>query len=333
MVSAVHRPSVGLSISLTGRYAGHGLQVLQAAQLWAERSGVEIVHYDDGSRIGRAAENAERLLEHDRVRILLGPYSSSLAREVTAVAEAHGRVLWNHGGSSDEIAGPHVVSTPTPASRYFAALPSWLQRAVPDIRTITILSSGRGSFAPHVARGLAGEAAAMGYAVEHVDLARQPPPGAEVLVLAGSFEEEVEVMRSRPEARVIAAVAAGVSGFHEALGALADGVVGPSQWEPDPHSDWFARTFEERFGRQPDYPAAGAFAMGLVIDECIRRAGSLHDHRLREVAVDLDVETFYGRFRIDAQTGRQIGHRMLLVQWAHGRTRVIGGGRPAARQA
>jgi len=49
--------------------------------------------------------------------------SSGLALPVAEVAHEQGKVLWNHGGSSDEILNrgwPHLVSTPTPASDYRA---------------------------------------------------------------------------------------------------------------------------------------------------------------------------------------------------------------------
>jgi branched-chain amino acid transport system substrate-binding protein len=37
----------------------------------------------------------------------------------------------------------------------------------------------------------------------------------------------------------------------------------------------------------------------------------------------LDFTTFYGRYRIDPRTGRQLGHRMPVVQWQGGRKVVI----------
>jgi hypothetical protein len=37
----------------------------------------------------------------------------------------------------------------------------------------------------------------------------------------------------------------------------------------------------------------------------------------------LDCNTFYGRFRIDAQSGKQVGHRILLIRWREGRKVVL----------
>jgi ABC-type branched-subunit amino acid transport system substrate-binding protein len=152
----------------------------------------------------------------------------------------------------------------------------------------------------------------------------------EVLILAASFQDEVRLTRTRhlwPDSvREIAAVAAGVHAFQKELQEVAEGVIGPSQWEPgvrfpaaqSPDSLWFLRNFRQRFGQVPEYTAAGSFAGGLVLAECVRQAGSLEDNQLREVVAALDLHTFYGRFRIDPATGRQIGHGISLVRWKQG---------------
>ena len=315
--------TAGLSVSLTGKFARCGLDAFQAMQLWAESANAQLVYYDDESHALHAVDHSRRLLERDCVNILFGPYSSGLARAVAKVAEEHRKILWNYGGSSDEVAGRWVVCTPSPASQYFRQLPRWLAENEPDLSKITVMRSTCGTFAGHVAQGFAREAQAAGYSVELVPFSEVSSRIREVLVLAGSFEEEVRIIRSRPGARIIAAVAAGVSAFQEAVGPLADGVIGPSQWESGPKSEWFVRRFQEQFGRPPEYIAASAFAAGLVAAECIRRAASLDDRRLREVAADLDLETFYGRFRIDAETGRQTAHQITLVRWEQRRKVVI----------
>jgi hypothetical protein len=45
--------------------------------------------------------------------------------------------------------------------------------------------------------------------------------------------------------------------------------------------------------------AAQAFALGVVIMECVRRAGSLEDQALPSAARGLDTTTLYGRFLLD----------------------------------
>ena len=85
-----------------------------------------------------------------------------------------------------------------------------------------------------------------------------------------------------------------------------------------PTSHWFLDSFQRQFGQTPDYIAAGSFAAGLVLTECIRQAASLDDEKLRSTASDLDCNPFYGRFRIDSRTGIQTGHGVLLIRWQGG---------------
>jgi len=356
--------TVGVSVSLTGRFSRQGQQALDGIRLWESyvnaqggltlsahaRRRARLIYYDDQSQISRARQNVFRLLREDRVDILLGPYSSGLTMAVAKVAEEHRKVLWNHGGSSDEIFGPahrYLVTTASPASDYLRGLPHWLTKNAPGLKRIAILHSTQGSFTSQVARGVVEAAKRLrSHSVELISLNSPVGDtralvrgleslGAEVLGLAGSFSDEVLIMQTRRHwpatPRVVAAVAAGVQAFYQELSEAAEGVLGPSQWEPDvrfpeingPDSGWFVQNFRQRFGQLPDYTAAGGFAVGLVLAECIRRAGSLEDERLRQVADELDFHTFYGRFRIDPRTGRQIGHRILLTQWQRGRKVVL----------
>ena len=347
---------IGLSISLSGGFHLQGRQALQGSLLWqsyinaqggiavgnGEKRSVRLIWYDDHSQISCARKNVLRLLREDQIDILFGPYSSSLTMAVVEIAEEYKKVLWNHGGSSDEISRHsrrYLVGIASPASDYLRALPHWLAEESPALSRICVLYSDRGTFGWQVARGIMESAAAT--ACQSVELVPINLPlknhdtllrtlcdiGPEIVVLAGSFQDELGIMRTRHRwpstVRAVAAVAAGVRAFSAQLVQIADGVLGPSQWEPGmtfpniagPTSDWFLDSFQRQFDQPPDYIAAGSFATGLVLTECIRHATSLDDEKLRNTASDLDCNTFYGRFLIDSRTGIQTGHRVLLIRW------------------
>ncbi len=367
--SAMPKPRelrIGLSISLTGKFARQGHQALNAVRLWAastdeqdgvevggERRRVRILYYDDESRASKTRENIARLVQKKRVHILFGPYSSGLTLAAADIAAEYGRMMWSHGGTSDAIyqrGFSHVMGVGSPASEYFRSLPLWLERNRPALSKIVVAHSPMGTFAAKVTRGITEAAVALGHhSVDLLTLASHKPADLvrelearqpQAVVLASTFEEEVRMLESRPlwpdSVDCVAAVAAGVHALQEQLGAAAEGTVGPSQWEPGvtfpeaigPDSEWFLQAFEQRFGGTPDYPATAAFAAGLLVAECIRRAGSLEQGRVRDAAARLDCDTLFGRFRIDPLTGRQTGHRMLLVHWSGGRKIVLGGYEP-----
>jgi branched-chain amino acid transport system substrate-binding protein len=355
--------TVGLSVSCSGRFHVQGQQALHGLLLWqslvnaqggmavSANRPVRLIWYDDFSQVHQARTNVLRLLREDKVDILFGPYSSGLTMSVAEIAEEYRKVLWNYGGSSDEIFRRdrrYLVGIASPASDYLRALPRWLAAECPALGRICVLYSGRGAFAWHVARGILESALGVGRHSTHLVpinvswddhetmLGVLSGIAPEIVVLVGSLQDELGIMRIRDRwpttVHAVAAVAAGVSVFSTQLGSIADGVLGPSQWEPTmannpdilgPTRDWFLDNFEQKFHQPPDYVAAGSFAAGLVLTECIRRAATLDDEVLRKAANDSDLNTLYGQFRIDARTGLQTGHRVQLIRWEGGHKVVL----------
>jgi branched-chain amino acid transport system substrate-binding protein len=297
-----------------------------------------------------AAALVERLIVADRVDLLVGPYSSALALAVAPVAERHGKVLWNHGGSSDAVHQRGfrlVVSLPTPASRYLAEVLGMVHAVDPSATRVALLHGARGTF-PRAAVGGA-EAYARGHGLDVVLTAPYPEPGGDVAELVarvaahrphvvlgvGRTEADLALARElrarRVPLRVAGLVAAALWSFGRALGDEAEGFVGPSQWEPGargqpdvgPSGAAFVARYRERFGEEPDYPAAQAYAAGLIAQACAEAAGSLRDEALREAAARLRLTTFYGAFALDPATGEQVGHRLVVAQWQDGAKPVV----------
>ena len=353
----------GAALSLSGRFMNQGEQARRGLVLWAEdvnaaggltvgtagRSKVDLVIHDDASRSREAADLAERLIVRDRIDLLFGPYSSVLTLVAAPVAERHAKLLWNHGGSSDVVnqrGFHHVVSVLSPASRYFDGVLEMVGATAPEARRLALVYGASGTFP----RAVIGEAEACARQQEFEVVFREPYPRdgesmaalvtevaaarPDLILGAGTTETELEFARSLREAGLktaIALVAAPIELFGETLGTDAEGFIGPSQWEPGvayrpdfgPTSAEFVARFRQRFGAEPDYPAAQAYAAGLVAQQCIHTAGTLHDAALLEVAHRLALTTFYGDFRLDEVTGEQVGHALVVVQWQDRAKRVV----------
>jgi branched-chain amino acid transport system substrate-binding protein len=351
----------GASVSVSGSYALQGRQVLAGLRAWVEvvnageglrvhgagaKAPVRLVYYDDASSPAKAAANAERLLDADAVEVLIGPYASDLTRAVLPVARRRGRVLWNHGGASDDIhvEGGRTVGILTPVSRYFGGLIELARSLDRDAARVTVLHR-RGSSFGHLAalgvRAVASDAmfvtdvitySSLGSDLPRVmaSLERQSP---DVVISAGSFEDEVVLARALVESgltvKAVGLAAAAMQEFLQALGTDAEGFLGPSQWEPrlayvpdfGPGPDEVTEGIRAQ-GAPPDYPAAQAYAACLIAQRCLEEAGA-DDESLWRAACALDCATFFGRFHIDPATGLQLGHEMVLVQWRRGRKPVV----------
>lgn len=318
---------------------------------------LELVQYNDESRPAAAERLTKRLIRDDEVDILLGPYSSRLTRAAAPVADAHEMVLWNHSGATDALyddGSQWLVSVLAPASHYFHGLLDLMQEIDQAASQVAVCWSSSGSFGTAVATGATTHARTSGFTIvmEHawepplddatpvVDAIQDAEP--DLVVAAGSFEDDVRFVRNvvtrHSRVKAIGVVAAGISAFGERLDETAHGVFGPSQWEPvsgvspdyGPSPADVVDLFEDAPVQATEYPAAQAFATGLVIERCLAAGaavdpamGTVDQRQLRKTAATADFTTFYGRFRIDAETGKQVGHTPDVVQWQADEKHVV----------
>ena len=312
---------------LSGPLAGYGRAGAAALALWAEafagrpapRLVVHDAHGDPAAAVRRA--------EAEGFDLLFGPYGSSPA---TAVAQATSRLMWNHGGARMSP-GRRVVSVLAPAAGYFVGAVDAVHAADPRVSSVALLHSRTG-FGRDVGAGAEQAATRRGLTVVRTALPARSPT-ADLLLVAGSFDDELAAARRLlpGEWRAAAFVGAGVEEVLAALGPLREGLLGPAQWlasaapEPDegPTAAEFAERFRRRTGAEPPYPAAQAFAAGLIAARCLRDAGDAADDALLAAARGLDCTTMFGRFRLDPQTGLQVGQQVLTVQWQDGVRTVV----------
>lgn len=360
--------TVGLSLSLTGRYAAMGSQAHAALQQFAtdsntaggiefggQRHRIEVRCLDDGGSPARCAEQYRVLCFEDRADLIFGPYGSDLARAAAPIVETAGRVMVNHGGADDSLYQNRyrlLIGIPSCASEYFApmaeligGLKLWRKRVA------TFHSSGRFGRAAVAGFEEACRTRTISRRGVRLRFSHQFEPSApddligqlvrllrarvNVVVSAGSFEQDLAlvdgVIRANLNVPVLACVAAGVGEFRARMGEKAEGIVGPSQWEegaqltaeigPGPVD--FARRMKAAGVAQCDYPAAQLYAAAVLTAAALRECASLDQEHLRAAFAGLKTSTLFGDFAIDPVSGRQIGHRSLLVQWHHGQKVII----------
>jgi ABC-type branched-subunit amino acid transport system substrate-binding protein len=323
---------------LSGPLARYGRSGATALRLWAAEAGVDLAIADAYPSVATAV--ASVAVRH-RIDVLFGPYGAGPA---VAAARAAPTVLWNHGGASARLvrqAFPRVVNVPAPAATYLAAVISALGAAELAGAEAVLLHSRTG-FGREVARGALAAAGGIGLAVTAIpfdpgdgDGAARSVQGrrADVLLVAGGFDDELAIAARllRRRWRAVALVAAGVD---EVLAPVADrltGVYGPCQWLPDagpqpedgPDSRWFTTAYLQAAGSPPPYPAAAAFAAGVLWQRCTRDARDTVPEAVQAAAERLTTTTLFGAFRLDPVTGLQEGHRVGVVQWRRGRRQII----------
>jgi ABC-type branched-subunit amino acid transport system substrate-binding protein len=312
--------SAALTLSLTGPFARQGTEAAEGVRLWAEEAGVRLTMVDDAGSTATAAKAYAHWV--DSIDLLLGPYSSGLVRAIAPLVSEAGRLLWNHGGSADDLAQPGVASVPAPASTYFDGV---VEEAVARQVDQVVVVRGGGRFARAVADGAITRASEQGLATRTIQATAvevEDVAGTALLVV-GRFEHDVAVVRRMQDDpkthALVAAVAAGIPAFGQELGPAAEGVLGPVQWWPTPQEpklgpsgSEFATRYRHRTGREPPYPAAQAAAAGYLAQEAHRAGMAAED------VVHWASSTLLGDFALDS-AWRQIGHRVTTVRWLGGR--------------
>lgn len=314
---------------LSGSLGGYGRAGADALALWVSwhndryRPSIAMTvfdaHPDPVAALNRASQLAPDLL--------FGPYGSG---PTTAVAGATSRLVWNHGGAWVP-ARDNLVTVLAPADTYFHGAIRAVRGAGAGVRTLCVLSSETG-FSDAVAQGAVHEATRLGVRAITGRLPGDAHP-AEMLLVSGRFADEVAAARRfLPGSwRAAGFVGAGVEEVLAELGRGREGLLGPAQWlaeaapRPDdgPPAAEFAAAYRHRTGAEPPYPAAQAFAAGVIATRCLREAGTADEDALLAAARGIEVTTMFGEFRLDPQTRRQVGHQVLTVQWQDGVRRVV----------
>jgi ABC-type branched-subunit amino acid transport system substrate-binding protein len=328
------RLRIGACLSLSGRFAQFGHQAAQGLETWRCLDGAADIIIEDDRSDPRTLETVLPGVAA-RCDILLGPYSTQLMRAAGRIAADSGWLVWNHGGSGDDVEGAHpghVVSVLTPTGRY--AEPFLLRLASdPGERRDLCIVHGPGSFGRQVTDGA--EAIARRLSIRTVRVAADdqiPPAGISAewdLLSAGVFEQDAELVRKALRwagaPRRVCAIAAGVREFGHVVDDP-DGIFGIAQWFPGSKDEVAIGPSEEDFlgayagpGRGlPDYPAAQAAAGAVIAAHCAGRAGGASPDGLWEAAASLETSTLFGGFKIDPGSGTQIKHQTVLVRWTDG---------------
>lgn len=315
------RTRAAATLSLSGPLALQGRQAARGLELWATADQIELEIVDDAGRTTTASDVYQNWLSAP-TDLLLGPYGSNLVRCVGPVTSGGGVLLWNHGGSADDLTRPLVVPVSAPASTYFAGVVDLAHRL--GLERV-VLARGRGRFAAAVTAGARERSAELGLAFQAVDLSETSVAGSQedaALLIVGTFTEDVALVKQVQTGRrpgLVGCVAAGLFEFGDRLGPASEGIVGPVQWisqqtipEIGPVAADFRLRYQQAYGEPPGYVAVQAAAAGFLAAEAHRRE---YDH---DQVRQWRTTTLHGFFALD-ETWRQVGHTPITIEWRNGR--------------
>ena len=342
---------IGTTQSLSGSYEDFGTNQLRGLQMWVGdinargallgRS-VELVHYDDGSDPARSAELYQKLIEQDKVDLLIGPYSSDITMAASQVAEAHDMPMLTLAASADKIWSQgynNIVGLDTPSTRYMDIAVD--AAAAQGARTMALIWVDN-EFGREVVGGVRSKASALGVQIvldqsgdslgDIPALVKQlAAADADVVMTISYLEGAVAMVRAMKQAQVkpkmlVFGVGASLAEFGQELLDDAEGVVGVVQWLRGirmPGAQDFAYRFRQLYGHNPAAYAALGYAGGEVIEAAVRLAGTVDHAAVREQLHTMVFNSLLGIYDVDAD-GRQVGKDNYLMQWQGKDRRLVG---------
>ena len=83
----------------------------------------------------------------------------------------------------------------------------------------------------------------------------------------------------------------------------------------------FIEVYEKRFGEKPNYHAGGAYGALQATEAAVKKAGSFDGDKVRDALATIEVQTAFGRYKVDARGMNS--HEGLTFQVLKGQRLVV----------
>lgn len=311
------------------------------------------VSYDDESNKDRVQELYTRLATEDNADFLISPYSSGLTDAAAVIAEQYGKIMITTGAASDSTYQKGytlVFQAYTPASSYLTGALDLLASLDSSATKIAIVHEND-KFSTDVSNALNDYANAKGYDVvmfegydtgttdfaPFINKIQEAAPDA--ILGGGHFQDGSTFAKQLAEknvaAKFVSLLVAPPEPTFADIGDAAQGIVGPSQWEPlanfnqeaaqaagmdwyGPSSQEFTDAYTAAYNEDPSYHSAGGYEACLLLKKAIEDAGTLDTQAVKSALDSMDLLTFFGHIKFDTSAeshGLQRGHSMVYIQW------------------
>jgi branched-chain amino acid transport system substrate-binding protein len=332
----------GAAISLTGKTAKEGEYTRDGYQfaidtlnqgggikVGGKQYKVQLKYYDDESKSERTAQLFEKLVNEDKVNLLLGPYASAPTATAAPIAEKYKIPMVEANGSAESIFNKgykYSFMVLSPAKLYLRGVLDFVRSKDPTAKTVALLGENE-PFSKEVAAGAAEYAKQIGMDVVYHELypsntqdvsslltnvkARNP----HILLGAGHLQDSLLIVKQAKDLGVSPramgfSVGPSSPEFRENLRSDADYIFGATQWtsalkyvgdDPWKTPQGFAQAFK---GKHPNYKeipyqVAESSAAVIVYQRALESAGTLDPKKVRDAIAALDIMTFYGRIKFD----------------------------------
>ncbi|HKJ95610.1 MAG TPA: amino acid ABC transporter substrate-binding protein [Gammaproteobacteria bacterium] len=359
--------TLGAAVSLTGKYSINGKYTRDGYNLAVKRINdagglkvgdktykLEVKYYDDESTPARAAQLAERLVDQDGVKFVLGPYSSGLTKAMAPVTERYKVPMVEANGASRSLftkGYKYLFAVLSTSDQYLSSAVDLMDEQVEknggDPSSVKIAGAFQNDpFSQDVRQGVVNEGKQYGMRMVIDD---QLPPQLDdmsatltkvkalkpdLLTVSGHAKGAIlavnQIAEMKVHADMIAMTHCDSAGIIKKYGKNAEYILCASQWDRSlaykddlfGSAEDFAELVEKEYGYAPPYQVAESAAAVEVYADAFERAGSLDPRKVRDALAATDTQTFYGNIDFNDQ-GENIAKPMVLYQVQDGEYKVV----------
>jgi branched-chain amino acid transport system substrate-binding protein len=354
--SAADPIKIGFSMALTGPLAANGKSALLGAKIWEEETNkkggllgrpVKLIYYDDQSNPSTVPGIYTKLLDVDKVELVVGPYATAMIAPAMPVVMQKGKVFIGLFGLA--------VNTEFDYPKYFAMIPTgpdtkasftqgFFETAAaqqPKPQTVAIVAADQ-EFSRNAADGARENAKKFGFKVVYDKT--YPPSTTDFSPIVRAIQaanpdiveinsyplDSVGMVRALNEIgykpKMVGGAMVGLQAtvFKTQLGALLNGIVNYETWVPSkametPGVVEFLKIYQGRAGAEGVDPlgyylGTWGYAYLELLGAAVEGSKSLNDDKIADHLRGNPMKTIMGDIKFGAK-GEWAESRMLQVQY------------------
>jgi len=355
-VSAVDTVKVGIVLPLTGDNARFGEIEKKSFDLALNEinaSGgingkkLELVIKDDTGRPDAGRSAVEKLITEDKVVMIGGGYSSSVAYAVAGVCQQNQMPFLVNTGSADKITTSgrdYIFRLNPPVSHYADAMTTLLAEKV-NPKTVAIVhenslfgTKGAKSFSKFCKKAGYKVVLTEGYEHGGIDfkpvLIRIKQLNPDIVYMVSYIMDGSLIMKQARELKLTPKMFIGGSGgfalpeFAQNAGVASEKVISATLWNqalPFPGAMDYYKKFEKKYNKSTLFLGAEAYSACYVIADVLKRARSFNNTDIKQALSETDMMTVFGPVKFINWDNMKNQNRATtyMVQWINGKLEVV----------
>jgi branched-chain amino acid transport system substrate-binding protein len=296
------------------------------------------LHQDDGGDRGQSVNIFQRLINQEKVAVILGPTLATSAFAADPLAQKAGVPVIASSNTAPGITdmGDYIFRTSPPEGQVFPGVLAYVKKKSSPKTAAQIYGIDdtlmKSAYAVHKkaleAEGIkiiATETFQKGDVDYSAQLTKIKAASPDILVIGGLAEETANIVRQARQlgipasTQILGANAAISTKLAELAGAAAEGFTVGSGWfiqYDSPKNKAFVEAYRKKYNSDPDNFAAQAYTSVYIVADSVKRAGGVADlKKLRDaIAATKDLEANNGSFSFDANREPAVAPKVLVMK-------------------